>query len=77
MSIRRKGKSAVDAGRMEKLECAVERIVDAIAVGLNSEAMRRNRSTNELFHWKGRACKVYTKVGGRWLFLFQTGLLEY
>jgi hypothetical protein len=37
----------------------------------------RNRSTNELFHWKGRACKVYTKVDGRWLFLFQTGLLEY
>src|ERR1700722_3629261 len=26
--------------------------------------------------WR-RACKVYTKVGGRWLFLFQTGLFEY
>jgi ketosteroid isomerase-like protein len=36
-----------------------------------------NRTTRQLFHWKGRACKVYTKVGDRWLFLFQTGLLEY
>jgi ketosteroid isomerase-like protein len=36
-----------------------------------------DRATKQLFHWKGRACKVYTKVGDRWLFLFQTGLLEY
>jgi ketosteroid isomerase-like protein len=36
-----------------------------------------DRATQQLFHWKGRACKVYTKVGDRWLFLFQTGLLEY
>jgi len=36
-----------------------------------------NRTTKQSFHWKGRACKVYTKVGERWLFLFQTGLLEY
>ena len=41
------------------------------------DTLWRNRSTNELSHWKGRACKVYTKVDGRWLFLFQTGLLEY
>jgi ketosteroid isomerase-like protein len=41
------------------------------------DTLWRNRNTNELFHWKGRACKVYTKVSGRWLFLFQTGLLEY
>jgi ketosteroid isomerase-like protein len=41
------------------------------------DTLWRNRNTNELFHWKGRACKVYTKVHGRWLSLFQTGLLEY
>jgi len=41
------------------------------------DTLWRNRSTNEPFHWKGRACKVYTTVDGRWLFLFQTGLLEY
>jgi ketosteroid isomerase-like protein len=36
-----------------------------------------NRSAGQPFHWKGRACKVYTKVGGRWLFIFQTGVLDY
>jgi hypothetical protein len=36
-----------------------------------------NRATKQLFHWEGRACKVCTKVGGRRLFLFQSGLLEY
>jgi ketosteroid isomerase-like protein len=36
-----------------------------------------NRSVGQPFHWKGRACKVYTKVGGRWLFIFQTGVLDY
>jgi ketosteroid isomerase-like protein len=41
------------------------------------DTLWRNRKTKEPFHWKGRACKVYTKVDGRWLFLFQTGLLEY
>lgn len=28
-------------------------------------------------HWKGRACKVYSLVGGEWKMIFQTGLLEY
>jgi len=41
------------------------------------DTLWRNRATQQPFHWKGRACKVYTRVGGRWLFLFQTGLLEY
>ncbi|HEY3784624.1 MAG TPA: nuclear transport factor 2 family protein [Steroidobacteraceae bacterium] len=41
------------------------------------DTLWRHRTTGNLFHWKGRACKVYTKVSGRWLFLFQTGLLEY
>ena len=36
-----------------------------------------NQFSKQPFHWKGRACKVYTKVGARWLFIFQTGLLEY
>jgi ketosteroid isomerase-like protein len=27
--------------------------------------------------WKGRACKVYTKVAGAWKLIMQTGLLDY
>ncbi len=28
-------------------------------------------------HWKGRACKVYTKVGNEWKLIMHTGLLDY
>jgi ketosteroid isomerase-like protein len=28
-------------------------------------------------HWKGRACKVYSKVGEVWKMTMHTGLLEY
>jgi ketosteroid isomerase-like protein len=28
-------------------------------------------------HWKGRACKVYTKVGREWKMIMHTGLLDY
>lgn len=28
-------------------------------------------------HWKGRACKVYTKVGKDWKLIMHTGLLDY
>jgi ketosteroid isomerase-like protein len=29
------------------------------------------------FHWKGRACKVYSKVGDEWKMTMHTGLLDY
>jgi ketosteroid isomerase-like protein len=29
------------------------------------------------FHWKGRACKIYTKVIGTWKIIGHTGLLQY
>jgi ketosteroid isomerase-like protein len=41
------------------------------------DTLWRRRSDGERFHWKGRACKGYTKVDGRWLLIFHTGLLEY
>jgi ketosteroid isomerase-like protein len=28
-------------------------------------------------HWRGRACKGYTKVGGEWKLILHTGLLDY
>jgi ketosteroid isomerase-like protein len=28
-------------------------------------------------HWKGRACKVYTKMGKDWKLIMHTGLLDY
>jgi hypothetical protein len=29
------------------------------------------------FHWKWRACKVYSRVGAEWKMTMHTGLLEY
>ncbi|MBK6796183.1 MAG: hypothetical protein IPG76_05140 [Acidobacteria bacterium] len=29
------------------------------------------------FHWKGRACKVYSKVGDEWKMTMHTGLPDY
>ncbi len=28
-------------------------------------------------HWKGRTCKIYTKIGKEWKMIMQTGVLEY
>jgi ketosteroid isomerase-like protein len=33
--------------------------------------------TGKDFHWKGRACKVYSRVGPEWKMTMHTGLLEY
>jgi len=41
------------------------------------DTLWRKRTDGGLFHWKGRACKGYTKVGSRWLLIYHTGLLEY
>lgn len=34
-------------------------------------------SSGRDFHWKGRACKVYSKVGDEWKMTMHTGLLDY
>jgi ketosteroid isomerase-like protein len=41
------------------------------------DTLWRNRASGETSHWKGRACKGYTKVGDRWLLVFHTGLLDH
>lgn len=63
--------------KRETLRIAVSEQGDGAFAVVDVDTLWCNRATKQLFHWKGRACKVYTKVDGRWLFLFQTGLLEY
>ena len=41
------------------------------------DTLWRRNSDGEEFHWKGRACKVYTKVSDEWKLIMHTGLLEY
>ena len=59
------------------LRIVVSEQADGAFAVVDVDTLWRNRSTKQPFHWKGRACKVYTKVGERWFFLFQTGLLQY
>ena len=41
------------------------------------DTLWRKKAGDGLFHWKGRACKGYTKVRGEWLLIFHTGLLDH
>jgi ketosteroid isomerase-like protein len=61
----------------ETLRIAVSDEGDGAFAVVDVDTLWRNRTTQQLSHWKGRACKVYTKVDGGWRFLFQTGLLNY
>ena len=40
------------------------------------DTLSRDREGREQ-HWKGRACKVYSKVNGAWKMTMHTGLLDY
>jgi ketosteroid isomerase-like protein len=40
------------------------------------DTLWRDRNGND-FHWKGRACKVYSLVGSEWKMTMHTGLLQY
>jgi ketosteroid isomerase-like protein len=54
---------------------SVER--DAGFAVVDVDTLWRSKSDNSVMHWKGRACKGYSKVRDRWLLIFHTGLLEY
>jgi hypothetical protein len=41
------------------------------------DTLWRHRRTGRPFHWRGRACKGYSLVGGEWKLIFHTGLLDY
>ena len=41
------------------------------------DTLWRNKATGKDFLWKGRACKVYTKLDTGWKLIMHTGLLEY
>jgi ketosteroid isomerase-like protein len=41
------------------------------------DTLWRNQSIGQLFPWKGRTCKGYTKVDNKWLLIMHTGVLDY
>jgi ketosteroid isomerase-like protein len=40
------------------------------------DTLWRDKDGNE-DHWKGRVCKVYSKIGNEWKMTMHTGVLEY
>lgn len=41
------------------------------------DTLWRNHETGQDVHWKGRALKVYTKIGSEWKLISHYGLLNY
>lgn len=42
------------------------------------DTLWRHRESGDAFHWRGRACKGYTRLaGGEWKLILHTGLLDY
>lgn len=50
---------------------------DAGFAVVDVDTLWRHRSSGAMFHWKGRACKGYTKMPDGWRLIFHSGLLAY
>jgi Domain of unknown function (DUF4440) len=59
---------------IQKIE--VSREGDGALAVVDIDTLWRDRDGNES-HWKGRVCKVYSKVGDEWKMTMHTGVLEY
>ena len=62
--------------RRETVKVAVTPEEDGAFAVVDVDTLWRDREGVEQ-HWKGRACKVYSKVGGEWKMTMHTGLLDY
>lgn len=60
--------------QLKKIEIS-EQGDGAFAV-VDVDTLWRDRNGND-FHWKGRACKVYSRIGDSWKMTMHTGLLSY
>ncbi len=63
--------------RRETVKITVTDEQDGAFAVVDVDTLWRNRQTGEDFHWKGRACKVYTKIGTGWKLISHFGLLKY
>ena len=59
-----------------KIEISKEE--DAALAVVDIDTLWRHKDTKADFHWKGRVCKIYTKLrSGEWKFYYQTGALNF
>jgi hypothetical protein len=51
---------------------------DAAFAVVDIDTLWRNKETGNDFHWKGRVCKIFSKLrNGDWKFYWQTSALNY
>ena len=55
----------------------VSREGDGAFAVVDVDTLWRRLDNGDDFHWKGRACKIYTKVNAVWKMIGHTGLLQY
>lgn len=61
----------------ETIQITISEEGDGAFAVVDVDTLWRHRENGELFHWKGRAGKGYTKVKDKWFIIFHTGLLKY
>ncbi|MFX0001047.1 MAG: nuclear transport factor 2 family protein [Candidatus Hodarchaeota archaeon] len=60
--------------KIRKIEISKERDGAFAVVDIDTLWIDKEGNKN---HWKGRVCKVYSKVGDEWKMIMQTGVLLY
>jgi hypothetical protein len=64
--------------RRDTVKIEVSGQEDAAFAVVDIDTLWRHKDTKKDFRWKGRVCKIYTRMtGGDWKFIFQTGALDY
>ena len=71
------GSHSLERNNRTTVKIVVSAEGDGAFAVVDVDTLWKNKTTGELSHWYGRACKVYTLRQGRWYFIFQTGLLSY
>ena len=60
---------------IKKIEISKEK--DAALAVVDIDTLWLDKKSGERNHWKGRVCKVYTKVTEGWKLIMHTGVLDY
>jgi ketosteroid isomerase-like protein len=64
--------------RRETVKIEISNEQDAAFAVVDIDTHWRHKVTKKDFPWKGRVCKIYTKMKtGEWKMMFQTGALNY
>ena len=60
---------------IRKIEISVEE--DGAYAVVDIDTLWIEKASGKENHWKGRVCKVYSRVGDKWLMTMHTGVLQY